>query len=199
VLDTVIFDIGGVVLDWVPERAFETVMPAADVPAFMARIGFAEWNQANDARASLAAAEDDLVRRFPADEAGIRAYRRQFVHTITGEVPGTSAVIDDLAARSTVLGALTNWAGETFAVTRPRFQVFDRFRDIVVSGQEGLAKPDPRIFQLACDRLGVRPSQVAYVDDAAANVAAASELGMTGLRFRDAAQLRRELVGLGLL
>ncbi|MFT4109859.1 HAD-IA family hydrolase [Propionicimonas sp.] len=198
-LTTVIFDLGGVVLDWQPERAFGQVMPAADVPAFMDRVGFAEWNRDNDRRARIDGAEAELVRRFPADAEGIRGYRRHFLHSVTGMVPGTSAVIAELAAGHLTLGALTNWAEETFLLTRRRFGILDRFADIVVSGSEGIVKPDPAIFLLACERLGVEPAAAVFVDDSPANVEAATALGLTGLRFADAERLRSDLVGLGLL
>lgn len=198
-LNTVIFDIGGVLLDWAPERAFEQVMDADEVPAFMERIGFHEWNRANDARASIAEAEDALVRRFPSDEAAIRGYRQHFLHSVTGMVPGTAAVIAELGRDGVAMGALTNWAAETFALARPQFGVLNRFRDIVVSGEEGVIKPDPQIYLSACRRLGVDPGQVVFVDDSATNVAAAEELGLTGVRFSSAEQLRADLVGLGLL
>ncbi|MGC3994175.1 MAG: HAD-IA family hydrolase [Propionicimonas sp.] len=198
-LTTVIFDLGGVVLDWQPERAFEQVMPAADVPGFLERVGFAAWNRANDLRARIGDAEDELVRRFPADEDGIRGYRRHFLHSVTGMVPGTAAVIAELAGSGVRLGALTNWVEETFLLTRDRFGVLDRFADIVVSGSEGIAKPDPAIFRLACERMGVEPEEAVFIDDAPANVEAATALGMTGLRFTDAGHLRSDLLGLGLL
>ncbi|MEA5116554.1 MAG: HAD-IA family hydrolase [Propionicimonas sp.] len=198
-MDTVIFDIGGVLIEWEPERAFEQVMPAEQVPAFMARIGFADWNHGNDARASIIDAEDDLVRRFPGDEVGIRAYRQNFLHTVTRMVPGTPAVLAELPGRGITVGALTNWAADSFALTRARFGVLGRCTDIVVSGEEGVIKPDPAIFRLACERLGTAPEQAVFIDDSARNVAAAAEVGLTGLHFTSAEQLRADLVDLGLL
>lgn len=198
-MDAVIFDLGGVVLDWQPERAFEQVMPAGDVPAFMERVGFHAWNGANDARDNLADAEDELVRRFPDDEAGIRGYRPNFLHSVTAMVPGTSAIIAELAAAGVTIGALTNWSGEMFSLARARFGILDRFADIVVSGHEGIIKPDPAIYRLACSRLGVPPERTVFIDDSGANVRVADELGLTGLPFTSAGRLRDDLVGLGLL
>lgn len=195
----VIFDIGGVVIPWVPERAFEQVMPAAEVPDFMTRIGFADWNRANDALPSIAGAEEELARRFPADEVGIRGYRTHFLRTVTSMVPGTSGIIAELARDGVVVSALTNWAADMFALARDEFGIFSRFADIVVSGQEGIVKPDPAIFLLACARLGVEPGQAVFVDDTAANADAATDAGLTGLIFTSAEQLRADLVGLGVL
>lgn len=195
----VIFDLGQVVLRWVPERAFEQVMPAADVPAFMERVGFREWNQANDLRDDLGPGEAEWVQRFPSDARWMQAYRPNFHHTVTEMIPGTSAIIAELQQAGRQVSALTNWSGEQFALTRPRWGILDRFSDIVVSGWEGIAKPDPRIFELALERSGLDPAQTVFVDDVAVNVAGAVALGMTGVQFTSAEQLRRELVDLGLL
>ena len=194
-----IFDLGGVVLDWVPERAFEQVMDAADVSQLMQRIGFREWNAANDGYTNLAGREAELVARFPADADAIRGYREHFLHSVTGTVPGTPAVIAELQQRGVAVSALTNWSGELFALTRSHFGVMDRFADIVVSGQVGVAKPDHRIFALACERGRLDPAETMFVDDAVANVDAASASGLHGLRFTTAEQLREDLVALDLL
>lgn len=194
-----IFDIGGVVIPWNPERAFEQVMPAEDVPGFMSRIGFADWNRANDGRASIAEAEDELVERFPGDEIGIRAYRQNFLRTVTTMVPGTSGIIAELARAGVTVSALTNWSADMFEVARQEFGILDRFTDIVVSGQEGIVKPDPAIYLLACQRLGIEPARAVFVDDAPTNAVAASRAGLTGITFTSAGRLREDLVRLGLL
>lgn len=194
-----IFDIGGVVIPWIPERAFEQVMPPDEVPAFMSRIGFADWNRANDGRASIAEAEEELVNRFPADEVGIRAYRQNFLRTVTTMVPGTSAIIAELARAGVTVSALTNWSADMFEVARQEFGILDRFTDIVVSGQEGIVKPDPAIYRLACKRLGIKPARAVFVDDTPTNAVAASRAGLTGIAFTSAGRLREDLVRLGLL
>lgn len=195
----VIFDIGGVILDWVPERAFEQVMAPGQVQAFMDRIGFHEWNRRNDGLASIADSEAELAARFPEDAEAIRAYRRHFPHTITEMVPGTAAVIAELAAAGVHITALTNWAADMFAIGRERFGILQRFADIVVSGQEGIVKPDPAIYELACRRAGVAAGDAVFIDDSPANVAAATAAGLHGLVFTGAEALRSDLVGLGLL
>lgn len=198
-MNTVIFDIGGVVIPWLPQRAFEQVMPAEQVPAFMERIGFDEWNRANDRVRSLVEPEEELVRRFPADEVGIRGYRQHFPLTITTMVPGTSAIIAELQQAGVTVSALTNWAADPFLVAQQRFGILGRFQDIVISGIEGVVKPEPEIYLLACQRLGISPGEAVFVDDTAANAQAATAVGMTGLHFTSADRLRAELVGLGLL
>jgi len=197
-ISAVIFDLGGVVLDWVPERAFEQVLPASDVPVVMERIGFREWNTANDAANSLAEAEAELTARFPEDAEAIRGYRRHFLHSVVGTVAGTPGVIAELQRAGVTVAALTNWSGELYDLTRPRFDILDRFADVVVSGKEGVAKPDPRIFAIACERNGLDPVGTVFVDDSPVNVAAANAFGLTGVLFTGAEQLRDDLADLGL-
>ncbi|MDF1489374.1 HAD family hydrolase [Tessaracoccus caeni] len=198
-MNTVIFDIGQVIIHWNPRLAFEQAMPADEVEAFMTHIGFDAWNKSNDARPSTAEATEELVLRFPQDEAKIRAYLTHFPITITDLEPGTSEVIADLQAAGIRLGAVTNWAADTFQIAFRTHDVLQRFEEIVVSGVEGVMKPAPEIFLTACSRLGIEPADAVFIDDSPVNVTGAEAVGMTGIVFQSAAQLRADLVALGLL
>jgi 2-haloacid dehalogenase len=187
VLSAVIFDLGGVVLQWQPERAYEQVLAPDEVAGFLDRIDFHRWNRRNDGGHSFDAAEAELIEQFPDDRDAVLAYRRYFAHTLTGMVPGTSAVIAELGQAGIALSALTNWSGETFPVARERFGILDRFSAILVSGEEKLLKPDPAIFALACERAGV------------VKEAAARDFGLTAIRFTGAEALRDDFAALGLL
>ena len=197
--DAVIFDLGGVVLGWDPTRAFAEVLPPDQVEAFMTKIDFPTWNSTHDAGQLFDVGEAELLRRFPDDERAIRAYRTNFARTLTGTVPGTGAVIAELQSAGVGLVALTNWSAETYPHAERRFGILRRFSGIVVSGTEGVAKPDPAIFLLACGRFGLDPGRTVFVDDSAANVAAASAAGLTAVAFVGAESLRADLVRLGLL
>ncbi len=196
---SVLFDLGGVVLGWEPHRAFAQVLGPEHVDPFMRRIDFAAWNRRHDAGHPFVEGERTLTERFPDDEQAILAYRRHFAHTLTGPVPGTGAVIAELQQAGVGLAALTNWSAETFPVARARFGVLERFAGVLVSGEEGLAKPDPAIFALALARFGFVAAQCVFVDDTLLNVEAARAAGLTGVHFTGADQLRADLVGLGLL
>lgn len=198
-MSTVIFDIGQVIIRWAPQRAFEQVVPANEVETVMRRIGFADWNHANDSRADISEAVEDLIRRFPDDEPAIRAYREHFGTTITELEPGTSDVIAELRDAGIDLGAITNWSADTFQVALRMHEVLGNFREIVVSGAEGIVKPRPEIFLLACERLGIAPADAVFVDDSPVNVTGAEAVGMRAIHFRSADQLRDDLVALGLL
>jgi 2-haloacid dehalogenase len=198
-LTTVVFDLGGVVLAWAPHRAYEQVLPAEEVPAFLAAIDFWEWNRALDAGLPYAEAERRLIEQLPDRAEAVTAYRRYFDRTLTGMVTGTGAVIAELEQAGIRLLALTNWSAETFPHARARFGLLKRFAGIVVSGEEKLCKPDPALFELLCRRYQVHSASCVFVDDSPVNVAAANQLGMTGLAFTEATTLRRDLEGLGLL
>lgn len=196
---TVVFDLGAVVLQWDPRGPYEQVLPAAEVPAFLARIDFETWNRRHDAGRPFEVGERELIEQFPDSATAVRAYRQHFGHSLTGPVPGTGAVIAELQHAGARLLALTNWSAETFPHAQERFGLLQRFEAIVVSGQELLAKPDPAIFELLLQRHRVDPARTVFVDDSPANVATAASMGITALLFIDADRLRSELVELGLL
>lgn len=195
----VMFDLGQVVLRWVPERAFEHVMDAAEVPAFMERVEFHPWNKENDRFDDLTQNEAAWIARFPGDAARMQAFRTHFDDTVTEMVPGTGAIMAELQQAGVPISALSNWSGELFTRTRARWGILNRFSDIVVSGWEGVVKPDRRIFELACERSQRDPAEVVFIDDTAENVEAAITFGMQALHFTSAEKLRADLVGLGLL
>ncbi len=198
-LTTVIFDLGAVVLEWAPQLPYEQVLPADEVPAFMTKIDFWNWNRTHDAGQLFEVGEQALIEEFPDSAAAVRAYREHFPRSLTGMVPGTGAVIAELDRAGYRLLALTNWSAETFPHARRRFGLLDRFSDIVVSGTELLAKPDPAIFQLMLTRYLLDPASCVFIDDSPANVAAAAGVGITAVPFTDAEALRARLVELGML
>ncbi|MGO1315520.1 MAG: HAD-IA family hydrolase [Cellulomonadaceae bacterium] len=198
-LDTVVLDLGQVLLGWDPAPAFTDVLPAGQVPDLLERIGFGAWNHAQDAGRSFAEGEAELTERFPEHAEAIRAYRRHFPRTLTGMVPGTAAVLAELKRAGVRVLALTNWSAETFPHAQERFGILDRFDGVLVSGAERLAKPDPAIFALACQRFGVAAERAVFVDDRPENVAGAERVGMSGIVFTDAGALRAELVSRGVL
>jgi 2-haloacid dehalogenase len=195
----VIFDLGGVVLSWDPRGAYKRVLPAEEIAAFLERVDFAGWNRLNDRGRPFEEAEQELLGRFPDDREAILGYRTHFDATLTGTVPGTSGLLAELGQVGVRLIALTNWSAETFPVAKERFGILRRFEAIVVSGAEGLIKPEPALYQLVLDRHGLSADSTVFVDDSPSNVAAAATLGMAALNFTDAERLRADLVRLGLL
>jgi 2-haloacid dehalogenase len=191
---TVVFDLGGVLVDWNPrhlyrgmfedERAMEDFLTTVCTPA---------WNECQDAGRSIAEAEAELLQRHPKHETLIRAFYGQFDRMLAGPIQGTVAVLEELHARGTPLYALSNWSAETFAHARRRFPFLERFRGIVVSGEIRLIKPDPRIFRHLLDTHGLTAGDCVFIDDSAKNVAGARAAGLHAIHFRDPDSLRAEL------
>ncbi len=196
---TVVFDLGGVLVDWDPRHLYRQLMPEEDIDAFLDEIDFHGWNRAQDAGRGWAEAVDELAARHPHRRELIAAYAERYDEAIAGEVAGTVALLDELAARGSRLLALTNWSAETFPRARRRFPFLDRFEGIVVSGEEQVTKPDPEVFRRLLERYDVPPDEVVFVDDSAVNIEAARRLGMTALLFTGPEQLRGDLAALGLV
>jgi len=196
----VVFDVGRVLVEWDLRHLFARLIDDPDeLDWFLAHVVTEQWHFEHDAGRPLAAMLAERKARFP-DHAGlIDAYATRFLETIPGPVPGTAALVEALDAAGHPLFAITNFGTELWAQFRPTVPLLERFRDIVVSGRERLVKPDPAIFRLAEARFGFAAGQMLFVDDNAANIASARELGWQVHHFRDAAALARDLRHRGLI
>ena len=198
-IDTVVFDIGGVLVDWDPRHLYRRLFDDPDeMERFLAEVCTPAWHRRFDAGRSIAEGVAELVERHPDLEPMIRAWADRWQDMFAGEIPGTVGVLEELSARGVRLLAITNWP-DTFPAAREVFPFLDRFEGIVVSDEEGVTKPDPRLFGVLVDRHGVDPSTSLFVDDAPANVEAAAALGFVAVRFTGAAALRARLLREGLL
>jgi 2-haloacid dehalogenase len=196
---TVIFDLGGVLIDWDPRYLYRTLLPSEEaIEQFLAEVCTPEWNAAQDSGRSWSVAVAELTRQFPDRAELIRAYDERWWETIGGEIPGTVEVLRSLRDGGVHLYALTNWSSEKFDLTYPRFEWLSWFAGIVVSGKEGVVKPDPRIFRVLLERYDINPVDAVYIDDAQHNVEAAAELGLRALHFISPEHLRENLAALGL-
>lgn len=196
----VVFDLGGVLIDWDPRRAYRHLLPDdAAIEEFLATVCTPDWNYRQDAGRSIAEAEAELIAKFPGKERLIRAYYEGHEISISGAIQGTVDILEALHAKGTPLYALTNWSAETFPRTRPRFSFFERFRHIAVSGELKLAKPDPAIYRHLLGVIGAPAQTCVFVDDAAKNVAGAETVGMQALRFESPEKLAADFRALGLL
>jgi 2-haloacid dehalogenase len=200
-VDAVVFDLGGVLVEWDPRHLYRSMLGRdEDVEEFLDEVGFAEWNSTVDAGDwTWAEAVEDLTARHPHRRELIAAYPARFTETLAGPIEGSVEVLRELHRAGVRLVALTNWSVELFPHARERFDFLELFEGIVVSGEERLAKPDRRIFELLLDRHRLDPARTVFVDDREDNVAAARAAGMRGLVFRDPDTLRSDLAGLGLL
>ena len=200
-ITTVIFDIGQVLYDWDPRFLYERLIPRGEaLDAFLRDVVTREWHFQHDQGRSFADTSAELTARHPAHRDLIAAWGERFLDSIPGPMPDMPALVDDLDAAGVPLYAITNFSAEFFPAFRVReAAMFDRFRGIVVSGEEKMAKPDAAIYALALDRFGLRAQEAVFIDDNAANVEGARAVGLTALPFTDAATLRADLVALGLI
>ncbi|MBV1917157.1 MAG: HAD-IA family hydrolase, partial [Sphingomonadaceae bacterium] len=159
---------------------------------FLANVVTEAWHFEHDAGRDLAEMVAQRQQQFPGHAHLIDAYAARFGETIPGPVPGTHELVRKLAERGTPLFAITNFAAPFWAEFRPTDPVFELFGDIVVSGIEKMAKPNPQIFELAAQRFGIGPAEMLFIDDNAVNIEAAGALGWHVHLFTDAATLSRD-------
>lgn len=197
---TVVFDLGGVLIDWNPRHLYRKLFGGdeAAMEHFLSEIASFEWNHEQDAGRSISEGIELLVQRHPDHADMIRAYRDRWLEMIDGVLEGTVDILARLRAKNVPLYALTNWSAETFPIAQQHFDCLSWFKGVVVSGAEKIAKPDPRIFAILIERFGLEPASTVFIDDQPRNVAAAAKAGLVALHFIDAPKLEADLRGLGL-
>jgi 2-haloacid dehalogenase len=200
VTHAVVFDLGGVLIDWDPLRALAITLGEEEARRLLAAedFDFHAWNVRQDGGRSFADAEAEVARTHPHWADHVRAYFPHYAHSLVGEHAETVAVLREVVASGTPAYALTNWSAETFHHVR-RFGFLEEFTDVVVSGELGLTKPDPEIYYELLRRTGTRPEETFFTDDSARNVAGARAVGLDAVQYTDTAALRRALVERGVL
>lgn len=198
-VDAVVFDLGGVLIDWNPRHLYRQLFDdAAAMERFLAEVCSPAWNARQDAGRPWDEAVAELAARYPEQAALIAAFRDRWDEMLGGEIAGSVALLAELRGHGVPVYALTNWSQQTFPVAQARYPFLGWFGGIVVSGEEGLIKPDAAIYARMLQRFGLDPARTAFIDDAPANVAAAAALGLRALQFRDPERLRADLRGLRL-
>lgn len=196
----VVFDLGGVLIDWNPRYLFRSLFEDEEsMERFLAEVCTLEWNSRMDAGRPFAEAVEELAREHPDDAEMIRAYHGRWGEMLGGTFDETLATLRDLQSQGVRVYALSNWSAETFAATRRRFPFLDELDGIVISGEAGVIKPDERIYRLLLERFGLEPGSTVFIDDNQPNVDAASRIGIRAFLFRGPEALRQDLEGLGLL
>jgi 2-haloacid dehalogenase len=197
----VVFDLGGVLLQWDPRHLYRKLFPGDEtaMESFLGEVCTVEWNERQDAGRTFAEAVAELMPQHEDKRHLIEAFGSRFGEMIPGALDGTVEILRELKARRVPLYALTNWSAETFPPQRSRFPFIELFDGIVVSGDEGVIKPDARIFEILLDRFRIPAREAVFIDDNPKNAQAASALGIHGIHFQSPEQLRRELAALQLL
>lgn len=200
-MDTVLFDLGAVLIDWNPRYLYRPLFNGDEkaMEHFLAEIVPGWWNHDIDAGKTFAEAVAERIRAHPEHAAMIALWKDGWEKMLRDEIAGSVEILGELRNKGHRLHALTNWSAETFPIARHRFEFLKWFEDIVVSGEVGLAKPDPRIFALTIERCRLEPARTLFIDDSLRNVEAGRNAGMHALHFRDPDQLRADLNRLGML
>ncbi len=199
----VVFDLGGVLIDWNPRYLYRKLFhdDEAAMEQFLADVCTPEWNLTLDAGRPFAEAVAELGAQHPHERERIEAYHQRWLEMVAGPIEPTVRILEELDMRGVPLWALTNWSAETFALVRSdrTYSFLDRFREIFVSGDLRMIKPDPAIFHHTVEAIGASAANCLFIDDSAKNVAAAAAGGLLTHHFTAPDRLRVDLQRLGLL
>jgi 2-haloacid dehalogenase len=199
-VDAVVFDLGKVLLDWNPRYYYRQFFASEEaMEAFLAEALPPAWVVEMDAGKPADIAIAERQRLLPRHAALIGRWKEGWRTMLRGPIAESVAILAELRARGTRLYALTNFSTETWPIARERFDFLSWFEDTVVSGEHGVVKPDPLIFEIAIRRFRLDPPRTVFIDDLAENVAAARAIGFRALHFTGAPGLRAGLRELGLL
>ena len=194
-ITTIVFDFGNVIIGWDPRRVYRGMLPSDEaIDDFLAEVGFPEWNLEQDrGERSWAEAVEFLSERFPHRKDLIRAFNEQWEKSISGPIEGAVQIARRLRDAGYQMAGLTNWSTEKFIETKGRYDIFDIFEEIVVSGEEHLIKPDPEIFRVLLRRIKREAGQCIFIDDSLPNIATAKSLGFHTIHFQSPEQLENDL------
>jgi len=198
----VIFDLGGVLLDWNPEYLYEKVFVGDQekMKWFLQNVCTQHWNMEQDAGRTFEEGTHILLKTFPEYENEIRLFFDRWEEMLKGEIKGTVLIFNELKRLSKVkLYALTNWSSETFPIAKRRFALLNSFEGIVVSGEEHTRKPYSKIYEITLNRFGLEPEQCLFIDDSLENVEGARKMGINGIHFETPSQLKQALQQLNVL
>jgi len=195
-ITTIIFDLGGVLIDWNPEYLYRKVFKdESEMKHFLEKVCTPEWNEEQDAGRTLAEAIDFLLKEYPEHEENIRLYYNRWEEMLAGAIEGTVKIFEKLKeTKKFKIYALTNWSAETFPIALEKYQFLGWFDGVVVSGTEKKRKPFPEFYQILLDRYNVKAEEAIFIDDNIRNIDAAKQVGLDAIHFRTPEQLNKELL-----
>jgi 2-haloacid dehalogenase len=197
---SVVFDLGGVLVDWDPRYLYQELISDCEQREwFLRECCSREWILEQDLGRPWAEGNALLIKRHPAHRTHIEAFRERWLEMLRGTITESVSVLSRLHQCKVPLYALSNWAADTFALSAERLPFLDLFSGVLISGEVGVRKPDPRIFQLLGERYGVEPETSVFIDDTRENVEAARALGFDTIHCTSPSVLRDELTRRGLL
>lgn len=193
-IKNIIFDFGGVLVDWNPHYLFDDYFNDKEkCDWFIENVCNTEWNAQMDKGKPFEIAVEERIAEFPEYEDAIRLYHKEWMKTMGEEIPGMFGLIKSLKNDYPVIYGLTNWSNETFPMVQKKYHIFSLIDHIVCSGDEKLLKPDPKIYQTLLERYNLVAEESVFIDDNANNVKGAIDMGMKSIRFVNTEQLSKEL------
>jgi 2-haloacid dehalogenase len=200
-IDAIIFDLGGVLIDWNPNYVFDKLFTDPEKKKyFFENVCTPDWNEQQDAGRTVKEATEDLLEKHPDWKEYIDAYYGRWEEMLGGPIQGTVEIFKQLKESGNYkIYALTNWSAELFPIALNRYEFLHWFDGRVVSGEEKMRKPFPEFYQLILNRFQLTPEETLFIDDSARNTNAAKEHGLSTLLFRSPEQLKEELVRMKIL
>lgn len=200
-IKNIIFDFGGVLMDWNPRYFFKDYFNDDEkMEFFLKNVAVDDWNAEQDRGRTLKEGTEILIEKYPDWEKEIRAYYDNWTTMLRSDIPKNVEVLRKLATTDYELFGLTNWSHETFPYALANYDFFELFKGkIVVSGEEKLIKPDPKIWELLLDRYNIKAEESVFIDDNAKNIEAAKTLGFITVHVTEETDLRTELEKLGVV
>lgn len=194
-INTIIFDLGGVLIDWNPRYVYRTIFDSEEeVDWFLNNVCTSEWNERQDEGYLLVKATEELIAKFPEWEKEIRAYYGRWIEMLGGPIEETVEIFRQLKKNTALkIYALTNWSAELFPIALDRYDFLHWFDGRVVSGEEKMRKPFHGFYQLLLSRYIVKAEETLFIDDNLRNVKAAEELGIKSIHLSNAVDLKKQL------
>jgi 2-haloacid dehalogenase len=195
---TIVFDIGGVLIDWNPRYLYRKIFSdSEEMEFFLREVCSPEWNAQADAGKSYHDAINELIPLYPQYEECIRLYLERWEEMVGGIYPQVVNILEDLQDAGYPLAALSNWPADTFPIVQAKYEFLDWFDPLLISGRIGYKKPDPEFFDILLCKIDRDPAECIFIDDTVDNIKIANELGISTIHFQSAQQLAAELSGMG--
>ncbi|MEP7135558.1 MAG: HAD family phosphatase [Chloroflexota bacterium] len=200
-IKAIIFDYGNVLLEWNPRHVYRRHFPDDDegMERFLHEVDFMGWNAQQDRGRTFEAGVADHSQKFPHYAHLFQAYHDHWRDSIGSPLAGTVEILKQLKQAGYSIYGLSNWSAETFPYARAKHEFFGLFDDMVISGEVGHVKPEPEIYHILLEKIGKPAQECLFIDDSLPNIKQAEKLGLVGIHFQSAEQLRLELRKLNLL
>ncbi len=193
----VVFDFGGVLMDWDPRYLYRTYFKDEEqMEYFLSHICTDAWNAEQDRGRTFDEGVSLLLRQYPQYAEPIRMYKDRWESMLKGEFPRSVELLRRLKEQGYGIYGLTNWSAETIPIAFAKYDFFSLFDGIVVSGEEKLIKPDPKIYRILLERYNLSAENTLFIDDSPANIEAASQLGFQTILFDNIENVTSKVVAL---